>query len=263
MLRRRLLTAAAAIPLIIATVIAGGVWYDAILALVLFSAVVEFLLAAGEQARDPLLWLAAVAAGGFALSARWGLQWPAALLAGFLLVSLTWLVLSERLDHGARSWLLSTGIAVYVGWLGLHFSLLRHLPHGQSWAFLAIFTTFAYDSGAYAFGRLFGRRLLAPRISPKKTLEGTAGGLVCAALAAPLLNRLLGPAEPLPWMVVLGAGLGAVAQLGDLAESLLKRRLEMKDAGLLAPGHGGLLDRLDSLLFVGTVLYYLVRWFSA
>ena len=260
MLKQRVISATIAIPILIVVVVAGGGWYDAVLGVVLFAATAEFLATAGASTRDPLTWLSALLAGVLPLAVRGGLDWPVALLAAYLLLSLAWLVVAGFVGSELRGWLLSAGIAIYIGWLGMHLALLRHVPDGRAWVFLALGSTFASDSGAYAVGRLAGRHRLAPRISPSKTIEGSVGGLVAAAIASVLLNLLLGPSEPLWLMVLIGLGASVVAQIGDLAESALKRALEVKDAGGLVPGHGGLLDRLDSLLFVGAVLYYVVRW---
>ena len=262
MLIKRLISAAIGIPVVVVVVSAGGAWYDAVLGVVLFAATAEFLISAGSARRDPLTWLPALLTGVLPFAARGGLSWPVGLLAAELLLSLAWVAADGTVQPGLRRWLLGAGIAVYVGWLGMHLALLRHLPDGRAWVLLALLTTFASDTGAYAVGRAFGRHRLAPRISPSKTVEGAAGGLAAAAVAATLLNLLLGPSEPIWLMPFLGLGISALAQLGDLAESAIKRSLEMKDAGRLVPGHGGLLDRLDSLLFVGTVLYYVVRWIS-
>ncbi|MBK8190418.1 MAG: phosphatidate cytidylyltransferase [Vampirovibrionales bacterium] len=156
----------------------------------------------------------------------------------------------------------------YVGFLPMHFILLRNLvaqpdlaPWLQPGAFYVFFTSLVIamsDVGAYYAGRLFGRRLLYPAISPKKTREGAVGGLIIG------LAFGLGFAG-LPhfnWIhaVILSLLLIVVAQLGDLAESLMKRDAGVKDSGGLFLGHGGLLDRLDSFLFCGVTAYYYIHW---
>ena len=125
------------------------------------------------------------------------------------------------------------------------------------WTALAFLVTFATDTSAYAVGRAVGRRKLAPSISPGKTWEGAVGGLVGAAAAAAALVVLLDGIESnlLP-AVALGLGIGVAAQAGDLLESKVKRLADAKDSGRLIPGHGGLLDRLDSLLPVFPLVYY-------
>ena len=134
---------------------------------------------------------------------------------------------------------------------------LRLDDAGLQWTVLAFLVTFATDTSAYAVGRAVGRRKLAPSISPGKTWEGAVGGLVGAAAAATALVVLLDGIESnlLP-AIALGLGVGVAAQAGDLLESKVKRLADAKDSGRLIPGHGGLLDRLDSLLPVFPLVYY-------
>jgi phosphatidate cytidylyltransferase len=149
---------------------------------------------------------------------------------------------------------------LYVGWLGQHLELVRRLPHGERWMLLLLLGTFATDTGAYAVGRLIGKHKLAPRVSPAKTVEGAIGGIAFAIGAVVALDYLLAlPHDPVRF-VALGMAIAVAAEAGDLAESAVKRRLGVKDMGRLFPGHGGVLDRLDSVLFVGAVVYYVVKW---
>lgn len=133
---------------------------------------------------------------------------------------------------------------------------LRLGDAGLQWTALAFLATFATDTSAYVVGRLAGRRRMAPTVSPGKTWEGAVGGLVGAVAASVALVALLEGVESrlLP-AVALGASVGVAAQAGDLLESWLKRKAGVKDSGALIPGHGGLLDRLDSLLPVFVVVY--------
>jgi len=119
------------------------------------------------------------------------------------------------------------------------------------------------DTGAYYTGRTIGRHKLAPRISPGKTIEGSAGGFI-AAVAAGLLCRLIFfPELPIAHALLLAAAIGALGQIGDLAESMLKRSANVKDSGKLLPGHGGVLDRIDSILFCAPLLYFYSRLLAA
>ena len=140
---------------------------------------------------------------------------------------------------------------------------------GRNWLIFALLTTFATDSGAYLVGRAIGRHPMAPVTSPNKTWEGAIGGFICAAAAALVLDRILylglGPTlwdgAWLAWnwqAVAIGATVGAASQFGDLLESRLKRLSQVKDSGSLIPGHGGMLDRLDSLLVTLPTVYYLL-----
>ena len=139
--------------------------------------------------------------------------------------------------------------------------LLRGLPDGGRWVAVAFAVTFATDSGAYAVGRLIGRHRLAPLISPSKTWEGFAGGLVAGAAGAVAATALLDLDLGAGALVAIALALPLVAVAGDLLESAIKRRAEVKDMSALLPGHGGLLDRMDSLLLTGPLLYWLVQWF--
>ena len=149
--------------------------------------------------------------------------------------------------------------ACYLGALGGALAALRALPPADVGAWrltLLVAIIMSADTLAFFAGSAFGRHKLAPRISPGKTLEGLAGGLVGGILAALIVRRLGLPGLPLVDAVALGAVVAALGVLGDLAESLLKRWAGVKDSGALFPGHGGMLDRLDSLLFGAPVLYY-------
>ena len=138
--------------------------------------------------------------------------------------------------------------------------LMRLDEAGLQWTVLAFLVTFATDTSAYAVGRAVGRRRLAPSVSPGKTWEGAIGGLVGAAAASAALVALLNGIESRFMLAVaLGLGIGIAAQGGDLLESKVKRMADAKDSGRLIPGHGGLLDRLDSLLPVFPLVYYASR----
>lgn len=133
--------------------------------------------------------------------------------------------------------------------------LLRQLPRGIQWAFLTFLLVWATDTGAYLIGRKFGRRLLAPHVSPKKTIEGSLGGLTLSILVAFLFWRFTGGTS---WKlyVILGLVVSAGSQIGDLFESAIKRSAGVKDSGKLIPGHGGILDRFDSFMFALPLIYY-------
>jgi phosphatidate cytidylyltransferase len=197
---------------------------------------------------------------------------------GFALVTAIVASLSVELPRRNRQnslvhWALTLAGATYVGWTLAHFVLLRAIDHpldpgallgflrleaGAAWIVFVVTITLISDTAAYFVGRALGRHRMAPYLSPKKSWEGAAGGLIGATITGMLLIPLLG----LPITLAAGALLGAVGsvagQIGDLAESLIKRQVNIKDSGHIIPGHGGILDRLDSHLFTGPVLYYLI-----
>ena len=149
------------------------------------------------------------------------------------------------------------GVA-YVGGLLSFGSLLREAPDGRQFVYFLAFATWAGDIGAYYVGSRLGRRPLAPRISPRKTVEGALGGVGATVLVAALGCGWIWPRLPLPTAMWVGGVLAVAGMLGDLTESALKRAAGVKDSGTLIPGHGGALDRLDSLIFGGPALYALV-----
>jgi phosphatidate cytidylyltransferase len=148
----------------------------------------------------------------------------------------------------------------YVNWLLGHALWLRALPQGADWMVLLLAVTWSGETAAYAIGSLVGRHKLAPVISPAKTVEGAVAQVVVSVAAALVMSEALFPERPVAVAATAGLLLGVVGQLGDLAESVLKRSLHTKDAGGLIPGHGGVLDRLDSLLFNIPALFYYARY---
>lgn len=151
---------------------------------------------------------------------------------------------------------------VYVGFLLAHALALTGMDGGtnlgRSWLLFALLVTFATDTGAFFVGRSVGRHPLAPGTSPHKTWEGAIGGFAVAMVAALALGRVLELGLGSWQQAVMGATVGVTAQAGDLVESRLKRISQVKDAGSIIPGHGGILDRLDSLLLSVPTVYYLL-----
>jgi phosphatidate cytidylyltransferase len=147
--------------------------------------------------------------------------------------------------------------AAYPGILLAMLVRLRQLPDGLAWLGLTLAVTWLNDTGAYFAGRAYGRRKLYPRISPSKTWEGAVGGLL-ASIGAALIVKALGWLPQLPWWgsVVVGAGAGVLGPVGDLSESMLKRAYGAKDSSSLLPGHGGVLDRIDALLFTAPFVLF-------
>jgi phosphatidate cytidylyltransferase len=158
--------------------------------------------------------------------------------------------------------LTSVAVAVltplYIGWpLGALVAL--HAGRGRDAVFLLLATVVASDSAQYYAGRTFGRHPLAPARSPRKTIEGALGSVVVAPLVLMALGRLWAPDVALPMLGLVGIVVVVAGITGDLFESMIKRAASMKDSGTLIPGHGGVLDRIDALLFTTPVLYWVLR----
>lgn len=161
------------------------------------------------------------------------------------------------------NWLISFFGPIYVGLpLGL-IALIRHDFSNDAaiwWVVLICLGTWGADTGGYFFGRFFGKHKLAPKISPKKTVEGAIGGVITATIGVVLVGGLA-LSIPLYWTIPLGIVLAVASILGDLFESWIKRRFDTKDSGKLIPGHGGLLDRIDSFLAVTLVTYLFILFY--
>jgi len=207
----------------------------------------------------PLVPLAAGCAAMFTLAYWYGADAALASLAATLVVLLAW-----RLPGGATGYLRDVTASVftlaYVPLLGVFVPLMLSAPDGGRRVLLFIIITVSSDIGGYFAGILVGRHPMAPAISPKKTWEGFAGSVVaCLAAGAIALPLLL---HGHVWQgLILGAAAVVAATLGDLIESMIKRDLEIKDMGTVFPGHGGAMDRLDSLLVVAPVAWLLLRVF--
>jgi len=221
---------------------------------------------------EPVGYAAALA---FHASALWEWTLPASLslLAApvFLVTVAVLVLLLAMLGRGMQkdnvpSVAVTLFAALYVGWLASFVTRLRVLPEGAQWVFLLFVLTWTYDTAAYFWGVNVGGPKLWPSISPKKTWAGLWGGIGTTLALLVALRHVLpagtGPhLFPFPltiralwWLVPVGC---VMAQLGDLAESMLKRAAGVKDSGAFLPGHGGLLDKLDSFLFTGPLLYFL------
>jgi phosphatidate cytidylyltransferase len=252
----RVATAAATAPVVLAAVWLGGWWLEALVFVVAGLAGWEWGRLAGGRSRL-LSGLSVVAAVAFPLSVA--LNQPGAAPALLVGVIALGLILLPRgglppgpLYAGAAAVL----GAVYAGALLAPALILNDRPDGRIWLLVIIIGTWACDTGAYAVGRLWGRHALASTISPAKTKEGTAGGLV-AAVVVGVVAGVIVPSQMVR-LVILGAVVGISAVVGDLLESAAKRRLRVKDSGWIMPGHGGILDRIDSLLLAMMAGYIFV-----
>jgi phosphatidate cytidylyltransferase len=185
---------------------------------------------------------------------------PAALLIAVMAVLSLPVLLDVPLSENLRqSAIVLTGM-LYVGLTLSYLVLLRLLPQGEFLVLFLLLVTWAADTGAYYVGTLYGRRRLAPRISPKKTVEGLAGGLAGATIVACTARWTFVPDLSVADTLVLAVLLTLAGLWGDLVESAIKRSAGVKDSGGLLPGHGGMLDRLDSLLFTAPAFYYYVTF---
>ncbi|MGB6873503.1 MAG: phosphatidate cytidylyltransferase [Dehalococcoidia bacterium] len=267
MLKHRVITAAVGVPLVILAIWFGDPWpwFTLLIAAAALAGTYEFYHMANFDRREPLIYLGLLWALALVLSPHY--RSPDVLpivITTTTLISLICLLCRPSKEGAFRNWAWTIVGALYVGWMLSHWLNLRGLEDGRNWVYLAMLTTFASDTGAFFIGRARGKHKLAPAISASKTWEGAIGGLICAILGAMVIATVLNLISPFTfkyWQIILlGFLIGLFAQLGDLVESLLKRNMGVKESGNLLPGHGGILDRFDSLIFVGAVVYYYVIW---
>lgn len=262
MLRQRVVSALVGLALLALALWWGGEWgWAAFVAIAAVIGVLEFYRLARHADAQPLtllgcIWAAALVFSPVATSLPD--RTTLAVLGGGLLACLISL-LARRDKKGSLATLAWTvaGVA-YVGWFSQYLVALRTLDSGRNWVVLALLTTFATDTSAYFVGRAWGRHRLAPDVSPGKTREGAVAGLLGGMAAAWALSSLLHLPVSTWQSLLLGLLISVFAQLGDLTESLFKRSAGVKDSGGLLPGHGGLLDRIDSILLAGFAVYYYV-----
>ena len=222
----------------------------------------EFYRITRREHRLPNEVFGVVAAAAMPVAAaQWGKLGLTATVTILVVASLVWHVTFRHFRTADTA--VTVFGAVYVGFLLAHLVLVRALDSGTELALAIIVSVWANDVFAYLIGSTMGRHRLAPRISPKKSWEGLAGGTLFTVLVWVGLFYLIDSPISLGWLVLTGIGISVAAIVGDLAESRLKREAGVKDSGTLLPGHGGFLDRFDSLILVSVVAYYLLVWGGA
>ena len=267
MLRERVLVAIVLIPIGGWIIFDGGWIFGVAFSLVLALAAWEYgaiYRGAGFRPALPILFAGALVLG--LLRYAFGFQFAPLALVSASLLSMTWH--SIDFERGAArsgtDLALTLGGFLYIGWVGAYMISLRGLPDGLAWFLIVLPSLWIADSSAYFFGRAFGRHRMAPRLSPKKSWEGYLAGIVLGALGGALLALIIQRFLPTPFdgtvqQAFVIAGLVAVlAPIGDLGISMIKRELEVKDTGRLLPGHGGVLDRIDSWIWAGALGFYLI-----
>ena len=262
----RMASAAVGVPVLIGTIWIGSPYLSVLLAGAAGLGAWELTNMAGNVDRRPpvlvtVVWAVCLVAVEYVLGQDFS---PRDETRGLVAVAafayVTWQVRYARSRVLMSDVRLAMGIALYTGGLLAFGPLLRGLEQGREWVLVSVLVTFATDTSAFYVGRTAGRIPLAPQISPGKTREGAVGGLAGAAAACILLGRLFRLPVSLPAQLLLGLLIGVAAQAGDLAESWMKRKTGVKDSGNLIPGHGGILDRLDSIVPNLPLVYIFAMW---
>jgi phosphatidate cytidylyltransferase len=267
MLANRLKVVIILIPIGVAVIVLGGWAYSGLVTLMLGVAAWEYWRMFTRGGVLPIVWILIPGVALLAIARTvWGFEHNDLILSGLAMATMTvHTVLCEKgCKNPASDFGATIGGLIYLGFLGSYLISLRNLPGGMWWVLLTIPTIGIGDSGAFFIGRKFGRRPLAPMVSPYKTVEGYFGGLLFSILGGWLLAYLWGLRFTgiVPWHgLALGAVLGALTPLGDLGESMLKRQFGVKDTSGILPGHGGILDRMDTWIWGSVISYYVITWF--
>lgn len=260
---KRCLTAAVAIPVLILLVAKGAmVGFALVVGLVSVVSLYEYycMMLPGEKAGTRLTGLAFCLLIAASFYTDGGTTTFTLIILAFLSLGM----ISLAGFDGGRSSVEAfnkhiTGL-VYIPFFLGHLILIRDSRGGETWIFFLMAVIFAGDIAAYYVGTSFGRHKLAPNVSPGKTVEGSLGGLAANLLVGALFKKCYFPQFGWVQWIGLTLTLGVVGQAGDLFESMFKRSAGVKDSGRIVPGHGGLLDRIDALLFAGPALYYFKRY---
>lgn len=268
MLAKRALVVVILLPIGLLMVFLGGAYFIAFVALILGLAAWEFVnlfRAGGLRPAGVLVVLGVVSLVLIRPLENQELVFP--VMSAIVLLSMAYHLFDyERgAERSATDFAVTLAGVLYFGWLGAYLVSLRFLPHGEWWLLVVLPAVWLADTAAYFFGRRFGRRKLAPRLSPKKSWEGYLAGIVASTVGTPLLAlgwQALDPGLPVTlWgAALIGFVLSSVTTLGDLGESMVKRQVGVKDSSHLLPGHGGVFDRIDSWLWAGVIGYYLIFW---
>lgn len=259
----RVLAAVIGLCVLLPAIVWGGtVAVEIIVPIAIFIALDEYARMAFPDDRWPsFFWTLGLTAAGYATTLYVGDAWSGIVTIVGVLLTMTWITLrpGPTLEGGAERLGRTLLGAAWIGGCFTFMALLRRLDHGLGWVFLLLGIAWLSDTGAYFAGRFFGNRKLYERVSPKKTWEGFFGGVLLGTIGVVVIARLGVPS--LTWLdaVLIGVGMSSASVVGDLSESLLKRAYNVKDSGSLIPGHGGLLDRVDSVMFVAPLLYLYAR----
>jgi phosphatidate cytidylyltransferase len=262
---RRTITALLLLVLVLPAVYLGGFTYFAYLSVFIVVAAWEYVQLFRAMKFEPSIWI--TVGGTFALLAVRAF-WPgssSAVFTAWILAAMTvHLIAYERgRDPAALDFAITVLGLSYLGWIAAYMIDLRSLPNGGWWVMLVFPIVWLTDTGAYLVGVRYGRHKMLSRLSPKKSWEGFAGGVVCGTLVGGFLAfayARFGPLHVSIWQgVLLGLLLSTTSLLGDLGESLFKRFANAKDSGSVLPGHGGAFDRIDSLIWGGVIGYYFIR----
>jgi phosphatidate cytidylyltransferase len=231
--------------------------FDATIFLIALLALYELLILGRKKGFHlPIVLCLAVAAFILAAFVLEQVSVEMGVFVALLLIPASYVLMKGDLEEALPSSAIAVMATLYVGMLGGSLIRLRgDFPNGPKLIFFLLLVVWLGDAGAYYTGKSMGKRKLSPRISPKKTIEGLVGGIAVSVITAVVIHFTFFKEFPLVHAIVAGTILSFCGVIGDLAESMWKRSADVKDSGTLIPGHGGFLDRFDSIFFTAPILY--------
>jgi phosphatidate cytidylyltransferase len=260
MLSQRVVVALFGIPLILFLIYLGSVPFLCLILLIVTLALNEFYNLVQKHGYMPFKVTGILIAMILAVAAYLNID-TRIFFTVFIMLLLLIRLYSLKIEGAITDIAMTILGVVYIGWLLGYVVSLRQVPlWGREYTFLLFITTWSVDNSAYIVGMNMGKHKAVPKISPRKSVEGMIGGLIGGFLAVFFSKWLFLPQLDYIHCWGIGLALGIIGQLGDLSESLLKRDANVKDTGSLLPGHGGVLDRFDSLLFTAPALYYYIKF---
>ena len=259
----RVITALVTVPLVIACVYFGGVAFLILILVLALLSINEFYNMMKKKDFHPAYWVGNFFTVFFIVFAYYALKknWePAhsALLTGAVLATMGSTLFLKRPKDAIVDIAVTLLGMFYIGWFFSYFLFIRALTERGAYLLFLMIAVWAFDVVAYFFGTRFGKHKLFPSVSPKKSVEGSLAGFVCCLIAAGIFGYYAG--FDMTHSIILGAIIGVMAQISDLIESLIKRDAGVKDSSQIVPGHGGMLDRMDSFILTAPVVYYYLVW---
>ena len=263
-MRRRLISILFTVPILVACVYFGGLAFLALVLTLALISINEFYNMMRAKDYHPAFWVGTfftaffIIVAYYALKKDWALAHSAILTLSAIVTMIATMFLKERPKQAIVDIAVTLLGMIYIGWFFSYFIFIRALTEHGAYLLFLMGTIWALDIVAFLFGSKFGRHKLWPSVSPKKSIEGAVAGFACALIAAYIFGYYAGFTTV--HSLILGGIIGVVAQFSDLIESLIKRDAGVKDSSSLVPGHGGILDRMDSFIFTTPVLYYYLVW---
>ncbi|MDI6732189.1 MAG: phosphatidate cytidylyltransferase [Candidatus Margulisbacteria bacterium] len=252
------------VPLIILCVYYGGIPFLVLILFLALASINEFYNMMRNKDFHPAYWVGNFFTIFFIVFAYYALKrnWEPAHSAIFTGAALATMIATLFLKQRPKEAIVDIAVTllgmIYIGWFFSYFLFIRALTDHGGYLLFMMVTIWALDTIAYFIGKRFGKHKLWPSVSPQKSIEGAAAGFIFCLIAAAVFGYYAG--FEMAHSLILGAIIGIVAQFGDLVESLIKRDAGVKDASSLVPGHGGMLDRLDSFILAAPVVYYYLVW---